>query len=107
MYSAEFLARMKEKLMAEKQAVEEKIAKYSQDEEPMENPDLDDLGNDAVEDIVEEKVVEAHKNILDKVNIALDKIENGGYGICAETGEPIPAEMLEQVPWAHTCGVQK
>jgi RNA polymerase-binding transcription factor DksA len=25
------------------------------------------------------------------------------FGVCDETGEPIPFERLEIVPWAHTC----
>ena len=26
------------------------------------------------------------------------------YGICEDTGEPIPFERLDLIPWARTCG---
>lgn len=107
MYSDEFLARMRDKLLNEKQEVIKKIEIYSQDEEPMDNPDLDDLGNDAVEDIIEEKVIEAHKQILTKIDAALERMNKGTYGLCDETQEYIPENLLEKVPWAHTCKNQK
>lgn len=103
MYSKEFLDEMRAKLLAEKQEVEEKIENYSADEEPMENPNSDDLGNDAVEDIIEEKIVEAHESILKKIEKALERMEDGTYGKCDETGEMIPEDMLAMVPWAHVC----
>ena len=30
-----------------------------------------------------------------------DRIESGTYGICEKTGQPIPLERLEAVPWAR------
>lgn len=33
---------------------------------------------------------------------ALDKIEQGGYGVCEATGEPIGYERLQAQPWART-----
>lgn len=29
------------------------------------------------------------------------------FGICEDTGEPIPFERLDLVPWARTCGDKK
>ncbi|MED1602210.1 TraR/DksA C4-type zinc finger protein [Alkalihalophilus marmarensis] len=39
---------------------------------------------------------------LADVNQALDKIENGTYGVCARTGRDIPIERLEANPTATT-----
>lgn len=36
------------------------------------------------------------------VNQALERIENGTYGICAVSGKPIPVERLEARPTAAT-----
>ena len=43
------------------------------------------------------------ERMLDAIDAALKRIEDGTYGVCANCGEPIPAERLEAVPWATTC----
>lgn len=43
----------------------------------------------------------ADQELLSEINEAISRIENGGYGICELTGEPIPEERLEAVPWAR------
>ncbi len=40
------------------------------------------------------------KDLLNKIDRALAKIEDGTYGISDRSGEPIPAERLEAVPYA-------
>jgi len=40
---------------------------------------------------------------LGDIKKALDKIENGGYGICEVCGSPIEADRLEANPSAMTC----
>lgn len=36
-----------------------------------------------------------------EIDIALSKIENGGYGICEETEEPIEPARLLAIPWTR------
>jgi DnaK suppressor protein len=38
---------------------------------------------------------------LREVESALSRIENGSYGLCEETDEPIERKRLEKVPWAR------
>jgi RNA polymerase-binding transcription factor DksA len=38
---------------------------------------------------------------LEEVNHALQKIKDGTYGICEKTGQAIPYERLEAVPYAR------
>jgi DnaK suppressor protein len=40
------------------------------------------------------------KNVLDEVNEALERMKEGSYGICIDTGESIPFERLEALPYA-------
>ncbi|RDB31322.1 TraR/DksA family transcriptional regulator [Candidatus Similichlamydia laticola] len=40
--------------------------------------------------------------LLGRINRALEKIEEGSYGICDISGEPIPFARLEAVPYAVT-----
>jgi RNA polymerase-binding transcription factor DksA len=37
---------------------------------------------------------------VDLIDAALVRIENGTYGICQHSGQPIPEERLEAIPWA-------
>jgi RNA polymerase-binding transcription factor DksA len=48
-------------------------------------------------------VVEHLETRLREIEAALERIENGTYGICTVGGEEIPAERLEANPAAATC----
>ncbi len=39
--------------------------------------------------------------MIDEIDHALTKFELGTYGICEVSGEPIPEERLEAIPWAR------
>jgi DnaK suppressor protein len=41
--------------------------------------------------------------LLREIADALERIENGAYGVCLECEEPISAKRLEAVPWARYC----
>lgn len=45
-------------------------------------------------------LAERQQKYLEQVDEALERIDNGTYGICKVTGEPIPIERLEEVPVA-------
>lgn len=40
---------------------------------------------------------------LREVEAALERIDQGVYGICEETDEPISKKRLEKMPWARLC----
>ena len=46
---------------------------------------------------------EAARRLLNQVRDALDRIENGTFGRCAEDAKPIEEARLEAVPWAAYC----
>ena len=43
------------------------------------------------------------RQLLESINAALDRIEDGGYGKCIHCGDPIQEKRLEAVPWARHC----
>lgn len=47
--------------------------------------------------------VEAARTLLREVRDALERIEHGTFGRCAEDGEPIEEARLEAVPWSAYC----
>jgi len=49
--------------------------------------------------------MDSERKLIVEIDDALDRIENGTYGICEGTGQPIPKERLEAIPWARYCTV--
>lgn len=45
----------------------------------------------------------AEDDKLFEIDCALQRIREGTYGFCEETGRPIPAERLRALPWARYC----
>ena len=67
---------------------------------------LGDLGDRAVSDMEAEygyMVGERRRQRLYLIKEALDAIENGDYGICAECEEPINEKRLLLMPFALLC----
>jgi DnaK suppressor protein len=44
---------------------------------------------------------ERDMHTLKEIDLALQKIEDGSYGLCEESGEPIEMKRLEKRPWAR------
>lgn len=65
-----------------------------------------DAGDASVSDVaVESEFTEAELNsiILQQVQDALRRIDQGTFGRCLVDGRPIGAKRLEAVPWAPYC----
>lgn len=104
----------KEKLETEKKSLEEElgqIALFNTETNVWEaTPDQDMMGeiddNDAAdrfEDFEERTaMVTTLQTRLTDVNLALKKIEDGTYGLCEVSGEPIEEDRLEANPAART-----
>ncbi|HOZ55744.1 MAG: RNA polymerase-binding transcription factor [Parcubacteria group bacterium ADurb.Bin316] len=103
MLDQNFIEKMQTRLIEEKERVEAEIKKLKTPEEPMDNPDIEDLSNDATEDLLEEQLLAVHKNILAKIDDALLRIKDGTYGRCLICGAEISEEDLEKEPWAEHC----
>ena len=43
------------------------------------------------------------KQLLKEIDAALQRIEDGTYGICEGSGKPIPKKRLEALPWTRYC----
>lgn len=42
-------------------------------------------------------------NALDQIEAAIERVENGSYGVCETCGEPIPKKRLNAIPYAAQC----
>ncbi len=62
-----------------------------------------DLASDYAYRVHHLSVLERLEDQLDKVNKALQRIEDGIYGVCTNCGEVIMPERLEALPYAEFC----
>jgi len=60
-----------------------------------------DMGTDNYEQEFTLGLMEKDRTLLKEINHALAKIQDGSYGICEGTGQPIAKVRLEAQPWAR------
>ncbi len=66
-------------------------------------PDSNDQASLETERSLELQARDREQQLILKINDALTRIENGSYGYCEETGEPIGLSRLEAYPMATLC----
>jgi RNA polymerase-binding protein DksA len=62
-----------------------------------------ELGTDAFDRERDLASLDSLESVLEEVEIALRKIEEGTYGVCDACGKPISAVRLEALPYASLC----
>ena len=58
-------------------------------------------GNNEVH--IQLKLKQTDAKILQAIEGALRRIEEGSYGVCKECGEPIAEARLNAIPWTRSC----
>jgi len=71
-----------------------------QTEGGMQEPDIADRATAETDLGVELRTRDRYRKLLSKIDSALHRIEDGSYGFCEETGEPIGIARLEARPVA-------
>ncbi len=69
-------------------------------EESNKEPDINDRATTETDRALELRTRDRERKLLCKIDAALSRIEEGGYGYCVETGEPIALSRLEVRPIA-------
>ncbi|NIP22430.1 MAG: TraR/DksA family transcriptional regulator [Phycisphaerae bacterium] len=62
-----------------------------------------DIGTDNYEQEFALGLMDSERKLLRETDDALQRIEQGTYGICEGTGKQIPKARLEAQPWARYC----
>ena len=107
MLTSEQLNHFRALLERERAEIQSRLAARSRELEETipRDEDIRDEGDEAkvvtdMEPILAE--TELDRDTLEKIDRALQRIEDGTYGISEVSGKPIPLERLEAVPWATT-----
>lgn len=72
-------------------------------EENWNEPDLNDRASVETETTIELRTRDRYRKLIDKIEGTIDRINQGDYGFCEETGEPIGIKRLEARPVATLC----
>ncbi len=64
-----------------------------------------DLGSDTMQEEIEASDATRVSRVLAEIDDALDRLlrRPEQFGVCEDTGQPIPFERLDLIPWARTC----
>lgn len=94
-YFRQKLVKWREELIAESQETINNLK-----EENWREPDLSDRASLETEAGVELRTRNRYLKLIGKIDSALKRIEDGSYGYCEETGDPIGIKRLEARPIA-------
>jgi DnaK suppressor protein len=107
MLRSEDVRRFEQRIKEERDAIESRIAANRRgiQETVREESGVGDTEDEA--DLLYEREAEIDENARDRgelarINRALERIEQGTYGISEVSGKPIPIERLEALPYATT-----
>ena len=111
--SQEQLDNFKDILLAKKKTLESQLDTYAKKNDDIDNDyktifeqigDRPDENADEVT-LYEERLAIEHEleGDLEDINAALDRIDNGTYGICTNCNKPISIERLKAMPEATVC----
>jgi RNA polymerase-binding protein DksA len=105
--TTEEINHFRERLERERAEIQARIAARNRELETAipRDEDIGDEGDEAKVVTDQEPILaenDLDRDTLEKIDRALERIEEGTYGISEVSGKPIPIERLEAVPYATT-----
>ncbi|NLC70979.1 MAG: RNA polymerase-binding protein DksA [Desulfuromonadaceae bacterium] len=97
-YFRQKLLQWRAELLAESAKTREQMR-----EEKLRETDLVDQGFSETENAFELRTRDRYRKLIKKIDAALERIDDGSYGFCEETGEEIGIRRLEARPIATMC----
>jgi DnaK suppressor protein len=94
-YFREKLLRWKEEILRESRETIENLQKENEN-----HPDFADRASNETDRSIELRARDRQRKLIAKIDAAVTRIEDGTYGYCEETGEPISLKRLEARPIA-------
>jgi len=94
------LLRWREELLEESNQTLQNLQEAS-----LQSPDIADRASAETDRAVELRTRDRGRKLVQKIDEALDRLDDGSYGYCEETGEPIGLRRLEARPIA-TMGLE-
>jgi DnaK suppressor protein len=92
--------RARELLAKERSRIEGELEGHGQEEGSDEPKDTGDQANELEQTDTENALRADLRQTLEAIERAEARLEDGTYGVSVVSGEPIPDERLEAIPWA-------
>jgi DnaK suppressor protein len=89
------LLRWKDEILQESKETLEHLQDENQN-----HPDLVDRASSETDRAIELRARDRQRKLISKIDAALKRIDDGSYGYCEETGEPIALKRLDARPIA-------
>lgn len=103
-FTKKFIDTQKKKLLLEKEKIVNNFKAFTE-ESKTEGKNIVSEEGDLAQKYTDQKLSislrEKDLRTLKEIEAALKKIEDGTYGYCEESGEPIEQKRLEKTPWAR------
>jgi len=93
------------RVVDEVQSLQDDLARSLEDatDEDGNDSHLGDSATETLDREIEQSLEENAEHLLASIDAALERIDNGTYGICERCGKPIGEERLEALPYATKC----
>jgi RNA polymerase-binding protein DksA len=102
----------KQRLVEERQRAQEALERLQREdegqledeqEEIQSDNHLGDMATSMYDRELDYTLEENVERVLGEIDAALQRIDDGTYGVCENGGEQIPPERLEAIPWTTLC----
>ncbi|PJE80247.1 General stress protein 16O [invertebrate metagenome] len=94
---------MKQWLLDRQQELTERIAKIKTDASRKNSADWSEQAQERQNDEVIDALGNEAQKELNKITVALKRIDYGDYGLCSECGKLIAPERLKAMPYCDRC----
>jgi DnaK suppressor protein len=92
--------RARERLAEERARIERELSEHDQPDASDEPRDSGDQANELEQADTDRALGDDLRQALEAIERAEARLEEGTYGVSVVTGDPIPDERLEAIPWA-------
>ena len=108
-----FARRLQEERARAQRALDSSIGEHADADEQDRSGDLSampfhmaDLGTDTMQAELDASNATRVSRELAEIDAAIDRLQRTPekFGVCEDTGDDIPYERLDIIPWARTCG---
>ena len=96
----------RKQLLAKREELLERVKAARTSEKEGSGKEAPDLGDRALSTVIRDlsyQLTAGERDIVRRVDLALDRIDEGIYGTCVECGKKVQLGRLDAVPWARHC----
>ena len=96
----------RKQLLAKREELLQRVQAARTSEKESSGKEAPDLGDRALSTVIRDlsyQLSAGERDIVRRVDLALDRMEKGEFGVCVECGKKVQLGRLDAVPWARHC----